>query len=158
MRSNEIERLIGERLTTIGATLSTAESCSGGLIAHRITNISGSSNYFSGGVVSYSNDTKEKLLGVPRELLTAHGAVSGHVARAMAEGAQRVFSSDYAIGVTGVAGPTGGAPHKPVGLVHIAVAGPGETLVIRKRFYGNRDMVKDQTADAALRLLLEQLG
>lgn len=144
-------------MSALGVSLAAAESCSGGLIAHRVTNISGSSAYFLGGVVSYSNEAKEKLLGVPHELLTAHGAVSEPVARAMAEGARGVFGSDYAIGVTGIAGPTGGTAEKPVGLVFIAVAGPGDTVVGRHLFEGPRDVVKEKTAETALTMLLEQL-
>ncbi|MCC6796222.1 MAG: nicotinamide-nucleotide amidohydrolase family protein [Candidatus Hydrogenedentes bacterium] len=140
-----------------GLTVSSAESCSGGLIAHRITNVPGSSACFLGGVVSYSNDAKERLLGVPHSALSAHGAVSEPVARAMAEGARGVFGTDHAIGVTGIAGPGGGTPEKPVGLVYIAVAGPRDTIVTKKFFTGTREAIKEQTADAALELLLEQL-
>ena len=153
-----LERTIAERLTALGVTIATAESCSGGLIAHRITNVAGSSAYFLGGVVTYGNDAKEKLLGVPCETLAAHGAVSAAVARAMAEGARRAFGSDYAVGVTGIAGPAGGTPEKPVGLVYIAVAGPRGTAVTRNQFDGPREAVKEKTADAALTLLMEHLG
>lgn len=152
-----LSQLIADRLAGAKESLSTAESCSGGLVAHRITDISGSSAYFLGGVVSYSNHAKERLLGVPHDMLMAHGAVSEPVARAMAEGARRVFGSDYAIGVTGIAGPTGGTPEKPVGLVYIAVATPARTIVTRNQFEGSREDVKEKTADAALTLLLEQL-
>ena len=144
-------------LSNNGLTISTAESCSGGLVAHRITNVSGSSACYLGGVVSYSNEAKERHLGVPHDLLVAHGAVSESVAREMAEGARRVFGSDYAVGVTGIAGPTGGTPEKPVGLVYIAVAGPHDTISMRNLFSGSREVIKDQTADAALALLMEQL-
>lgn len=155
--TTSFELAIADKFVATGATLSAAESCSGGLIAHRITNVSGSSAYFLGGIVSYSNEAKESLLGVSHDILVTYGAVSGPVARAMAEGAQRVFESDYAIGVTGIAGPTGGTEDKPVGLVYIAVATPHETVVTRNRFDGTREEVKKQTADAALRLVLEQL-
>jgi len=157
MQADELEQLIGARLIASSRTVSTADSCSGGLIAHRITNVSGSSRYFLGGVVSYSNVAKESLLGVPHELLAAHGAVSGLVARAMAEGARRVFGSDYAIGATGIAGPTGSTPDKPVGLVYIAVASPHGTFVTEHRFDGPREEVKEKTAETALTLLLEHL-
>ena len=141
----------------MGVSLATAESCSGGLIAHRITNVPGSSAYFLGGVVSYSNEAKESLLGVAHDILVAHGAVSEPVARAMAEGARRVFGSDYAVGVTGIAGPDGGRPDKPVGLVYIAVAAPHGTIVMRNQFDGPRESVKEKAADLALSLLLEHL-
>lgn len=144
-------------LTAKELTLSTAESCTGGLIAHRVTNVSGSSGYFLGGIVSYCNDAKERLLGVPHDVILAHGAVSEPVARAMAEGARPAFGADYAVGVTGIAGPTGGTPEKPVGLVYIAVAGPHDTIVTKHFFTGTRESIKEQTAEAALELLLEQL-
>ena len=147
------ERFLLKAFTEKGLTLSAAESCTGGLIAHRITNISGSSTYFLGGIVSYSNDAKERLLGVPHEMLVAHGAVSEPVARSMAEGARRVFGTNYAVGVTGIAGP----PEKPVGLVYIAIAGPHDTIIAKRFFTGSRESIKEQTADTALTLLLEQL-
>ena len=151
------EYTLFKRLSDKGLTASTAESCSGGLIAHRITNVSGSSACFLGGIVSYSNEAKERLLGVPNSLLMTHGAVSEPVARAMAEGARQVFGTDYAVGVTGIAGPTGGSPEKPVGLVYVAVAGPRDTIVVRHQFEGSREAIKEQTAETALALLLEQL-
>lgn len=139
------------------ATLATAESCTGGLIAHRLTNVPGSSEYYLGGIVSYSNAAKEALLEVPHEILTANGAVSEPVARAMAEGAQRAFGASHAIGVTGIAGPGGGSAEKPVGLVYIAVASPTDVVVQRNTFEGSRESIKQQSADAAMRLLTEQL-
>ena len=96
-------------------------------------------------------------MGVPHEMLVAHGAVSEPVARAMAEGARRVFGTNYAGGVTGIAGPTGGTPEKPVGLVYIAIAGPHDTIIAKRFFTGSRESIKEQTADTALTLLLEQL-
>lgn len=153
----KLEEVVGATMVARGVSLATAESCSGGLIAHRITDISGSSQYFRGGVVAYSNEAKESLLEVPHGLLTTHGAVSASVARAMAEGARRVFGADYAVGVTGIAGPTGGSSDKPVGLVYIAVAAPGGTVVAENRFDGTRKAIKEQTAEKALILLLEQL-
>jgi len=155
--SEPSEFILVKSLLGIGLTVSTAESCSGGLIAHRITNVSGSSACFLGGIVSYSNDAKERHLGVPHDMLVTHGAVSEPVARAMAEGARRVFESDFAVGVTGIAGPTGGSAEKPVGLVFIAVAGPRDTISTRNQFTGSREAIKEQTADAALAILLEQL-
>jgi len=128
----------GELLKQMGLTLSLAESCTGGLIAHRITNIPGSSNYFLGGVVAYSNEAKEKIVGVPHETLLRYGAVSEESARAMAEGARRLLASDLALAVTGIAGPTGGTPEKPVGLVYIALAAEEEMRCERHIWSGDR--------------------
>ena len=157
MQSDELEHVIGSRLTALNQTISTAESCSGGLIAHRITNVPGSSAYFIGGVVSYSNASKEAHLGVPHNILVEQGSVSSPVAQAMAEGAKRAFQTHWAIGVTGIAGPTGGTPQKPVGLVFIAVAGPNRTEVQQFLFNGSRESIKSQTAKSALSMVLEQL-
>lgn len=140
-----------------GATLASAESCSGGLIAHRITNVPGSSAYYLGGVVSYSNTAKVALLGVSTDSLNIHGAVSETVAREMAEGVRTRFGADYAVACTGIAGPSGGTPEKPVGLVYIGAAGPRGTTVARYRFDGDRESIKQQTADQALRLVLEAM-
>lgn len=155
--SKPIEVAIGEGLGAKGYSLATAESCSGGLIAHRITNVPGASGYFLGGVVTYSNEAKADLLGVREASFAAHGAVSEQVAREMAEGARRRFGADVALAVTGVAGPGGGTPEKPVGLVYTALAAPGETRVVRNEFRGDREAVKTQTAERALNMLLEYL-
>lgn len=149
---------IGERLTKRKETAASAESCSGGLIAHRITNVAGSSAYFQGGVVTYSNQAKCDLLGVKKESILSEGAVSETVARQMAEGARTRFSADWGIGVTGIAGPAGGTPEKPVGLVYIAVAGKAGTSAQRCMFTGTRESIKAQTADTALKMVLEQLA
>ena len=151
------EILVGRHLNRLGRTLATAESWSGGLVAHRITNVPGSSGYFLGGVVAYSNKVKAALLRVPKADLVAHGAVSEQVARHMAEGARTRFGADYAVGVTGIAGPQGGTPEKPVGLVYIAVAAPEATTVLRNQFEGTREEVKEQTAARALEMLIEVL-
>lgn len=156
-RSMPIEGQIGERLRAQGLSVATAESCSGGLIAHRITNVSGSSAYFPGGVVSYSNEAKMEILGVKGASLEAHGAVSETVAREMAEGVRQRFRADLGLAVTGIAGPTGGTEDKPVGLVYMALASPGKTQVNQCRFSGSREEVKAQTAEGALVLLLEFL-
>ena len=141
-----------------GWVLGTAESCSGGLIAHRLTNLSGVSAVYAGGVVSYSNALKMRLLGVPEATLEAHGAVSPETARAMVLGAQERLSVDWAVAVTGIAGPTGGTPEKPVGLVYMAVAGPGARCAVRRyQFHGDRESIKTQTADAALTFLWETM-
>jgi nicotinamide-nucleotide amidase len=114
--------VVGRLLRERGRTLALAESCTGGLVAELVTGIPGASDYFRGGVVAYANSAKEALLGVPRELLERHGAVSDPAARAMAEGARRRFGADLAVAATGISGPGGGAPEKPVGLVHLALA------------------------------------
>jgi nicotinamide-nucleotide amidase len=117
-----MESVTGDLLRSHHLSVATAESCTGGLIAERITDVPGSSDYFNGGVVAYSNEAKASLLGVPVELIEAHGAVSGPVARAMAEGARKKFGSDIAVATTGISGPGGGTPEKPVGLVWIAIS------------------------------------
>ncbi|MBI4556669.1 MAG: CinA family protein [Candidatus Hydrogenedentes bacterium] len=151
------EQMVGQRLTAARQTLATAESCSGGLVAHRLTNVSGSSNYFRGGIVAYSNEVKTALLGVAQDALARHGAVSEPVALQMAKGARDRFGAEWGIGVTGIAGPTGGSPEKPVGLVYIAVAGPNGMIARRCQFTGERLEIKEQTAEMALQMLLEQL-
>jgi PncC family amidohydrolase len=138
-----------------GLMLSTAESCTGGLIAHLITEIPGSSRYFRGGVVSYSNEAKQDLLDVPPDVLAAHGAVSAQVARAMADGAARRFGTELAVAVTGISGPDGGTAAKPVGLTYVAVRAPSGTEVRRYQWAGDRSANKREGAEAALRLVLE---
>jgi len=150
-----IEAIIAGRLTALSQTLATAESCSGGLIAHRLTDIPGASAFFVGGIVAYSNELKIHQLGVDAGDLIAQGAVSETVARQMAEGAREKLGVDWAIGVTGIAGPSGGTPDKPVGLVYIGVAAEGGTRATRNEFSGSRQDVKSATADAALQLLWE---
>jgi PncC family amidohydrolase len=153
----DLAKSAGELLKQTGLTLSLAESCTGGLVAHRITNISGSSNYLLGGVVAYSNEAKEKTLGVPHEILVRYGAVSEETARAMAEGARRILVSDLALAVTGIAGPTGGTPEKPVGLVYIALAAEEEVRCERHIWKGDRLQNKAQSAEAALEMLVAYL-
>lgn len=153
---------LGERLGVVlserGLTLSAAESCTGGLLSHTITNVPGSSAYFLGGVVAYANQAKERVLGVPVELLIAHGAVSDQVARALAGGARDRFGSDWGIGITGIAGPGGGTEAKPVGLVYVAVVGLGVEESRRYLLEGDRLAVKEAAAAAAFDLLLTCLG
>lgn len=144
-------------LTERGRRLATAESCSGGLIAHRLTNVAGASACFLGGVVVYSNEMKVKLLGVSEETLAAHGAVSKATAREMAAGARTRLGADYVVAVTGIAGPGGGTVEKPVGLVYIAVAAPGGIETRCFEFAGDRDAVKSQTAESALAFLREKI-
>jgi PncC family amidohydrolase len=134
-----------------------AESCTGGLIAHQLTNVSGSSAYFIGGVVAYSNEVKERVLGVSSEALSSYGAVSEECAREMARGARRFFDTDVAISSTGIAGPTGGTPQKPVGLVYVALAAQDLERCERHLWQGNRLENKQQTSEAALALLRQYL-
>jgi nicotinamide-nucleotide amidase len=130
-----MESVVGQLLRSKGMTLSTAESCTGGNIAQLITSIAGSSDYFKGSVVAYSNEIKEQLLGVPHKVLTEHGAVSEQTVIAMAEGIRTRFATDYSIAVSGIAGPTGGTVEKPVGTTWIAIATPTETIA-RKFLFG----------------------
>lgn len=152
-----LEERVGESLRESGGTVATAESCSGGLISHRMTNVPGSSAYFVGGAVTYSNKAKIRILGVEKQTLKDHGAVSKEVAGQMAAGARERFAVDYSVACTGVAGPTGGTKKKPVGLVYIAVATPSGTRVEECHFEGDRERVKEQTADRALTMLLESI-
>ena len=144
---------IVQRLTKAKMTLALAESCTGGFIANQITNVPGASKIFLGGIVSYSNAAKQKFLGVRADALVRHGAVSELVARQMAEGARKKFGADYAIAVTGIAGPSGGSRPKPVGTVFIALAGPFETVVQCRLNPGTREQFKAATARQALELL-----
>jgi len=144
---------VGELLRQRGQTLATAESCTGGLIGKLLTDAAGASDFYLGGVVSYANAAKETLLDVPRELMIAHGVVSEPVAAAMAEGCRERLGSDWAVSVTGIAGPGGGSEEKPVGLVFIGVAGPAGTSVGRHVFPGPRDAVRLRSTMAALATL-----
>lgn len=149
---------VGQALRAQGATVATAESCTGGLIASRLTDVAGSSAYVVGGVVAYDNAVKVGLLKVPESLLIAHGAVSEPVARAMAQGVQALLGTDYALSVTGIAGPGGGTPEKPVGLTYIGLAGPGGKVQVQRHVWqSSRVGNKQHSADAALSLLLSVL-
>ena len=148
-----IEEVVGALLTERGLRLATAESCSGGLLAHRITNVPGSSVYFERGVVTYSNEAKTQWLGVPAEVISAHGAVSDRVAIAMAEGIRKIAGTDLGVGITGIAGPGGAAKEKPVGLVYIALAAEGGTQARKQQFFGDRDRVKTWSTAVALNLI-----
>jgi PncC family amidohydrolase len=138
-------------------TLATAESCTGGHVAARITNIAGSSAYFHGGVVSYTNAVKAHLLNVPETVLQNPGAVSEECARAMAEGACAQLDASIAVSITGIAGPGGGTKRKPVGLVYIGIASPAGTDVECHQFSGDREDVIGAAAERALELLVEQV-
>lgn len=150
----QVAELLIERHLHLGV----AESCTGGRLADALTNVPGSSAFFIGGVVAYANEVKEALLGIDRALLVAHGAVSEPVARAMARGARQLFQSDLGLAVTGIAGPTGGTPQKPVGLGYIAVAGPAGERCTCFQGPGDREENKQRFTEAALRLLREFLG
>jgi PncC family amidohydrolase len=152
-----ISRELGERLRAASASLVLAESCTGGLAAALVTEAPGSSAYFRGGVVAYSNELKQLLLGVPADLLERHGAVSAEVARAMAEGALERLGGQYAAAITGIAGPDADGSGKPVGLTFIAVASPGGTRVERFDFTGDRASNRQRAAEEALRLVLASL-
>jgi nicotinamide-nucleotide amidase len=145
-----LEEVVAEALNTHNATISTAESCTGGLVAERLTRIPGSSSYFLGGVVSYSNELKTAWADVPPELIESRGAVSAEVAIALAEGVRRSTGSVLGIGITGVAGPSGGTPEKPVGLVHIALADGKETHERPLRFTGDRNRIRWSASQSAL--------
>ena len=157
MPEPSLETQIGATLAERKLTLAAAESCTGGLIAHRLTNVPGSSTYFLGGVVAYAYDAKEHLLGVHHTTLYDHGAVSKETAIEMARGARRIFSADIDVGVTGIAGPGGGLPNKPVGLTWIALSTrDGETA---QQFIWDKDREgnKAESAEAALRMAWEYL-
>ena len=154
---NSLEALIAKAFKEKNMTLAIAESCTGGLISHRITNIPGSSDYFRGSVVAYSNDVKTFFLYVSRDLFEKHGAVSSQVARAMAKGAKDAFSADIAAAITGIAGPTGGSEEKPVGLAHIALATGSEIKTKKVLFEGDRESLKEQFTEAVLDFILKNL-
>ena len=149
----KIEKAIVQLLTRQKGTLALAESCTGGFIANQITNVPGASKVFLGGVVAYSNEVKRKFLGVRAKTLEQHGAVSEATAAEMAEGTRKRFGADFAIAVTGIAGPTGGTKNKPTGTVFIALSGPFGTLVVHKLNRFGREQFKKVTARQALELL-----
>ncbi|HHU63560.1 MAG TPA: competence/damage-inducible protein A [Clostridiales bacterium] len=148
-----IEQVVVNELKALGYMLSIAESCTGGLVANLITNVPGASHIFDRGFITYSNESKVELLGVPREIIEKNGAVSPQTAKAMAEGLLSRTSSNMALAVTGIAGPGGGTPEKPVGLVYVAVADRSQTRVSRFNFVGNRQRNKLMTAKYALNTL-----
>ncbi len=153
MRGESLEEVVAAALAEARATIAVAESCTGGQVAERLTSIPGSSNYFLGGVVSYANEMKTAWADVPAAVLKTHGAVSGEVARAMAEGIRRSTGATLGLGITGIAGPGGATPEKPVGTVHIALAAEGETKERRFLFPGDREIVRRQASQRALDLV-----
>ena len=147
-----LEAVVGDLLREHRLTIAAAESCTGGLLASRLTDVPGSSDYVDRGVVCYSNRSKTELAGVPEALIAEHGAVSEPVARAMAEGIRRARGTNVGVGITGIAGPGGGTPEKPVGTVAIAVVVDDEVRVRTFQFLGSREMVKFQAAQSALNM------
>ncbi len=150
---DELAPLVVAQLARRGERVALAESCTGGLVAELLTAVPGASNVFDLGVVAYSNAVKSGIVGVPEELLATHGAVSEPVARALAEGIRRAGKATWGIGITGIAGPTGGTPEKPAGTVYVALAGPQGTEVVHRVWRGDRERVRKTTAYEALDLL-----
>lgn len=139
-------------------TVSAAESCTGGLIGATITSVPGSSSFFLGSVVTYSNGAKENILHVPHGIIEKYGAVSKETAKHMSEGAVKLYGSDVAVAVTGIAGPGGATPSKPVGLVYVSVSDGSKTVTVRNMFRGTRDEIRTQTVEKALSMLTEFVG
>jgi nicotinamide-nucleotide amidase len=156
-KGETIEQIVSYLLQMRGMTLATAESCTGGLLAQRITSLSGSSRHFLGGAIVYSNELKTQFAGVPKALIDQHGAVSREVAAALAEGIRKRCLSSYGVGITGVAGPTGGTEQKPVGLVYIALAGDEGTQVVERNFPGDRARIRQFATQQALEMIRRAL-
>ncbi|MEW6685747.1 MAG: competence/damage-inducible protein A [Candidatus Edwardsbacteria bacterium] len=152
-----LEEVIGRLLWQKKKTLAIAESCTGGLIGDRITNVPGSSNYFLGGVVAYSNEVKQKILGVPAEILRRYGAVSAQTAKKMAYGVRRLLNADIGLGITGIAGPSGSSNEKPIGLVYISLNTKEQYQVEWHKFLGTRKIIKQKFAQAGLDLIRRYL-
>ena len=153
-----IEEKIVHFLKEKGYTITTAESCTGGLLAGRILNVSGASSVYNEGHITYSNEAKERLLGVSHETLETYGAVSKQTAEEMAKGAARAAKADVGLSTTGIAGPTGGTPDKPVGLVYVGCAIDDEVAVEECRFQGTREENRNAAVEAALQLLWRKLS
>lgn len=151
------EAILLEKLIQKGLTIAIAESCTGGLLSNRITNIPGSSKAFLLGTVTYSNDSKNKILKIPKEIIPKHGAVSEETAKCMALNIQKITQASTSLGITGIAGPQGGNKSKPVGTVFIALSYRGKTSIKKFHFSGNRLQVKRKAADKAMEMLLEAL-
>jgi nicotinamide-nucleotide amidase len=152
-----LEEVVGDALVARGLWLAAAESCTGGLVTSRLTDVAGSSRYVASSIVAYANEAKTTLLGVPAELIAAHGAVSEPVACAMAEGIRARAGADLGLGITGIAGPGGGTPEKPVGTVAVALASPAGTVARTFKFFGDRELVKFQASQAALDMVRRHL-
>jgi nicotinamide-nucleotide amidase len=156
-QGESLEQIVGYYLQMRGATLAAAESCTGGLFAERVTSVSGSSRYFLGGAVVYSNELKTALADVPRDLIAQHGAVSKEVAMALAEGIRKRCKATFGVGITGVAGPTGGSDEKPIGLVFHALASDNGTEVVERNFFGDRKRVRWFASQQALDMVRRKL-
>jgi PncC family amidohydrolase len=148
---------VGEALAARGLWIAAAESCTGGLVTSRLTDVAGSSRYVGASIVAYANEAKTSFLGVSADVIAAHGAVSEPVARAMAEGIRSRAPADLGLGITGIAGPTGGTPEKPVGTVAIALASADGISGRTFRFFGDREQVKFQASQAALDMVRRHL-
>ena len=148
-----LEEVVGNRLRELGLTLATAESCTGGLLGHRITDVSGSSDYYLGGVVSYNNKAKMELLGVKKQTLEKFGSVSEETVREMAQGIKSLFKTDLGISISGIAGPTGGSPEKPVGLIYIGLSSEKEVTIKKFNFLRDRDSNKRISSQVALNMI-----
>lgn len=157
MREEKPEVTVGKLLTAAGLTLALAESCTGGLVCSRITDVPGSSDYLKGGAVTYSNEAKQQLLGVEADTLETVGAVSEQTALQMARGARRLFGADIGVSVTGIAGPGGGTPEKPVGLVYVAISTGDGDRCERHLWKGDRGQNKASSAGAALLMVQRHL-
>ena len=151
----ELVTKIGNFLASKKLSISTAESCTGGLLGANFTAISGSSAWYKGGVIAYSNEIKEQVLSVLSSTLEKEGAVSAQTVEEMAVGVSRLFDTEYAISISGIAGPTGGTIEKPVGLVYIGIKAENETLTYKCNFSGNRDEVRDSTVKFCIEKLIE---
>ncbi len=155
--SEPLEVMVGEILRERGLLLAVAESCTGGLIGHRLTNVPGSSDYYLGGVISYANEAKVRILGVSQDTLEVHGAVSQETALEMGRGVRYALQADIGLSVTGIAGPSGGTPEKPVGTVWIGLSAPELEYARHFLWSGDRLSIKEQSAQAALELLWSYL-
>jgi nicotinamide-nucleotide amidase len=156
-KDDTLESAVGDLLKAYGKTLSTAESCTGGMISSLITSVAGSSLYFLGSVISYANEVKENVLGVPAEIIAEHGAVSSECVAAMAEGVRRITSSDYSVATSGIAGPGGGSEEKPVGTVWIGVSSDNGTETFRLKFNSDRKRNIERFSSSALHILLNKI-
>ena len=154
---NSLEKTIGDHLRNRGWILSIAESCTGGLISDRITNVPGSSDYFEGGMVTYSNESKAKHLGIPLDYIKRYGAVSPQVARKMAQGVRKAFHTTFGLSTTGVAGPTGGTKRSPIGRVFIGFTKGRRTWVKKEDLKGSRREIKEKASKKALQFFYETL-
>lgn len=157
IKEEVLNETVGVLLIERGMTVSLAESCTGGQVMKCLSDVPGSSRYLAGGVVSYSNDLKINLLGVPRDIIEQYGAVSEQTARLMAEGVKKLTGTSLGVGITGIAGPDGGTEQKPNGLVYIAVAGEAETICQKNVFRGQRSEVRSSATSKALEMIRQYL-